>query len=220
MSLRPCQLVLSPAARSSRRDHRHRHDLVLTDLDDIGYTLKEESVGKANRRKGQRRAKSEREGSSMTAMLVRYKNLMDQYGWAIVGVLGNRKDPPFAYTVGLLKLGHPELIIYGLEATEGAGEILNTVGARVRDGERVLPGHVIDNALGNGYKLMPVQVPDSSDTLTVANSFFRGDGDPVPAIQLVWPDKLHRFPWDDGYSVPVELQPVFALPPQSDSSSP
>ena len=50
--------------------------------------------------------------------------------------------PPFAYTVGLFGVGHPELVIVGAGVNTSAG-VLNELSDRVRAGGSLLPGELI-----------------------------------------------------------------------------
>lgn len=67
-----------------------------------------------------------------------------QHGWAIQYVGGGTcsvpgcecppdDEPPFAYTIGLFGLAHPELLVFGKSAPY-ATELLNTVAETVRTG--------------------------------------------------------------------------------------
>jgi hypothetical protein len=59
-----------------------------------------------------------------------------KYGLFIQLVSHDRGDSPpaFAYTVGLFGLGHPELVVLGMD-TGSAGGLLNHLGERIRAGE-------------------------------------------------------------------------------------
>jgi hypothetical protein len=46
---------------------------------------------------------------------------------------------PFAYSVGLFGLGHPEVLITGV-GPETAAYVINVVATRVRDGRDLVPG--------------------------------------------------------------------------------
>ena len=50
--------------------------------------------------------------------LARTAEMVEQYGWAIEFVEGDRVHPPWAYTVGLTLRGLPELVVTGVEAPE------------------------------------------------------------------------------------------------------
>ena len=51
-------------------------------------------------------------------------------------------DPPFAYTIGLFGLAHPELLIFGVPPEIAAG-VLNDLGERVRAGGALMPGELV-----------------------------------------------------------------------------
>lgn len=139
-----------------------------------------------------------------------------RHGWAIQYVGGDTcctpgcdcppsHLPPFAYTVGLFGLGHPELLILGVDQ-EAAAEVLNTIGAGVRNGAQLLPGMQI--TVGDWpHHIVPEPVPNPGDVLLEADCFYRRPpGDPVPALQLTYDDDQGRFPWDEGCEV-SHLQP-------------
>jgi hypothetical protein len=76
-----------------------------------------------------------------------------QYGWAIQYVGGEScskpwcrctatEQAPFAYTIGLFGLAHPELLIVGAGMETSAG-VLNDLGDQVRRGAALLPGQLI-----------------------------------------------------------------------------
>ena len=65
--------------------------------------------------------------------------------WALQGVEAGEHQRPWAYTIGLMQhFGHPELVI-----TDGAWResavILNQLGECVRQGDRFVPGMVVES---------------------------------------------------------------------------
>jgi hypothetical protein len=59
------------------------------------------------------------------------------------------------------------------------------------------------------YDLQLIPVQDSSQHLTVANALYRNPGkQPIAALQVVFPDRAGRFPWQDGYGMRPETQPL------------
>lgn len=110
-----------------------------------------------------------------------------------------------AYTIGLFGLGHPELLVLGVDPPT-ASHLLTTLGERIRSGERLLPGIPI---AGEGWprRVVPESVPNPGDILLEANRFYqRPTSRSVPALQLTYDDDRGRFPWDEGYATP-HLQP-------------
>lgn len=137
--------------------------------------------------------------------------IVRQYGWYIQYVFSctikgsDEEGPPFAYTVGLFGLNHPELLILGVPPEVAAG-ILNTLGDRIRAGEVLLPNFVVtfdDNA----WKIVPEVVPNPGEILFVANSYYdRPPWASVPALQLSYDDREGHFPWEPQYAAP-RMQP-------------
>ena len=80
--------------------------------------------------------------------------IIRRYGWFIQYVYGDpictepgcscsdQDSVPFAYTVGLFGMNHPELLIFGV-SQETAGGVLNDLGDRIRAGEDLLPGQMV-----------------------------------------------------------------------------
>lgn len=139
-----------------------------------------------------------------------------RHGWAVQYVGGHEcsrpgcdappdDGPPFAYTTGLFGLGHPELLIVGVDPETARG-VLNTLGERIRNGETLMPGLMItfDDW---PHRIVPEPVPNPGEVVLWANSFYHRPAEhSVPALQLTYDDTEGRFPWDEGYAAP-ELQP-------------
>jgi len=126
------------------------------------------------------------------------------HGCMIQGVMGEGRTPPFAYTVGLFELGHPELIVYGLDV-ESSGGMLNWFAAQIRDGEVFSPGQVIQPP-ESGTRLLVQTFHDPWLLYTANRHYRRGREAPVRALQLIW-DAGGAFPWEVGYPEPEWLQP-------------
>lgn len=131
-----------------------------------------------------------------------------KFGVAIhfVGAEPRMQSTDFAYTVGLFGLGHPELLVLGA-GHDAAGRLLNCVARRIRDGEDLHPGQVLEFEDWSHRVTIEV-VPNPAQILFAANSFYqRPDEASVPAYQLTYDDQQGRFPWDDDYSTPSWIQP-------------
>ena len=129
------------------------------------------------------------------------------HGVAIQYVLrGEHSDePPFGYTVGLFGVGHPELVVVGVDHQTAAG-MLNTVADLVFDGRNLLPGELV--VLDEDRRFTVETLPNPGDVLFTANRFYqRPDEYSVPAYQLTWAHPDGLFPWDPGYACPPECQP-------------
>ncbi|GAB3760237.1 DUF4262 domain-containing protein [Microlunatus parietis] len=131
---------------------------------------------------------------------------IDDCGWSVVAVEPDIGDPEpgFAYTVGLTTAGHPELAIFGLPARL-AQSLLNQVAERLVGGESIRPGDRLERVIGNGLTLTAVDMTDLSELGVVTAVYGHADR----ALQLVWPDPEGRMPWQRGYSMTPEAQPLF-----------
>jgi hypothetical protein len=116
-----------------------------------------------------------------------------RHGWAVQYVGGEEccgpsgGAPPFAYTVGLYGFGHPELLAYGL-GQHSACSVLNQLGERVRQGERLGPGEPV-TIDGGTHRVLLFPFRDDGDTpvLISAQRFYDATQDrPVPVLQVVW----------------------------------
>lgn len=117
------------------------------------------------------------------------------------GCDGSDDGPPFAYTVGLFGLGHPELLIFGVSASD-ASSVLNGLADRVKAGENFLTGQLI--TLDDWpHKVVPEEVPNPGEVVFEANRLYaRPPEVSVPVLQLSYPDEAGRYPWDAGFSAP------------------
>ena len=129
------------------------------------------------------------------------------YGWAVQGVAPGEEDdgPQFQYTVGLAAHDRPELIVFGLRHDIGQ-TILNDLAQRVRDGEQFTAGQTLPDVFAHDYPCLLIEVIDTSEHLTVANRLYRrtdpfGARIPVGALQLVFQDSAHRWPWEPDSAV-------------------
>lgn len=139
-----------------------------------------------------------------------------RYRWAIQYVGGSAcsrpgcecaptDQAPFAYTIGLFGLAHPELLIVGADMETSAG-VLNDLGGRVLEGEALLPGQLITFE-DWPHRIIPEVVPNPGEILFGANDYYqRPPEHSVPALQLSYDDEEGRFPWDPAYTSPA-MQP-------------
>lgn len=114
--------------------------------------------------------------------------------------------PPFAYTIGLFGLGHPELCIVGVDPGT-ASAVLNDVSARIRAGRDLVPGEMLTFD-GWTHRVTVEPVPNPGEIAFGANRFYHRPAEhSVPLLQLTYDDRQGRFPWDDGYANPPAVQP-------------
>lgn len=124
---------------------------------------------------------------------------IEQYGTHVTWVGADDDEPPFTYTAGLAAHDHPEFVIYGL-GPEVGHSLVNTLSATVLDGtKRYAHGDWVADLVANDIPVRLVAVDDSSTDLTVANALFRDpDGAPIPALQVIFPDKHGLWSWQQG----------------------
>ncbi len=109
------------------------------------------------------------------------------------------EGPPFAYTVGLFGLAHPELLIFDV-SPETASGVLNDLGERIRSGEDLMPGQLITFDEWP-HRIIPEPVPNPGEIVFDSNRYYqRPDEHSVAALQLSYDDVEGRFPWEDGYA--------------------
>lgn len=131
-----------------------------------------------------------------------------KYGTYIqyVGGDGDAERAPFAYTVGLYGIGHPELVILGV-GPETAAAVLNDLSARIRDGSDLILGEILSFQAWR-HRVRVEAVPNPGEIAFAANRFYeRPDAFSVPLIQLTYDDLNGHFPDEAGYSNPVWIQP-------------
>lgn len=139
------------------------------------------------------------------AMTIRRHGCYIQY---VIGCTCDECDgaTSFAYSIGLFGLGHPELLILGVNQGTAAG-VINDLFGRVRDGANLLPGELL-TFQGWPHRTLVEAVPNPGEIALGANRHYQRPPEAsVPLLQLTWDDQGGRFPWDDGYSVPPAVQP-------------
>lgn len=120
------------------------------------------------------------------------ERFLNEPGWMVMAVGPGDDKPGFAYTVGLIHYDHPEVIVFGLPPTT-AHSILGDVAERVKAGEMLLPNSTWEDFTANG---LPAKfIVAKTDDLNLCGRYF----EEFTALQLVWPDKEGRFPWEPGW---------------------
>jgi hypothetical protein len=128
-------------------------------------------------------------------------DVIRRFGQYIQHVMGDEDAPPFAYTVGLFRHRHAELLILGL-SSDSAAHVLNILGERVRAGETLVPGAVVTFD-GWPHRVIPEPVPNPGEIVLAANRYFhRPNLYSVPVLQLSYPDRGGVFPGQPGFGMP------------------
>ena len=133
-----------------------------------------------------------------------------EYGWHVVAVGGDDEGPPFGYTIGLYhSFGHPEVIIFGLDVSVMFAIITN-LGDEIKSGKTF--DHLTESSeILEGYLVTfrTVERRHYPDYFGFARWFYQGDR--FPAIQCVWPDAQHLYPWNPDFSERLaQHQPVLS----------
>ncbi len=124
---------------------------------------------------------------------------VERVGWHVVGVAEESEPPlpPYAFSVGMYyTMGSPEIVIAGLPH-QRAAEIINFIGLEVRAGRRIDTGSPVSDILHSHAAIFrPVPTSRHREHLGYAVWFYHFLSDPLPCVQLFWPDANGLFPWD------------------------
>lgn len=129
-------------------------------------------------------------------------------GCHIVLVEANDYLPAFAYSIGLFQTyQHPEIICFGL-APEVLKKLITDAHQLIKQGKKLIPGYLFPDFL-KGYQTQTLKVNPAyyPDYFGLAQQFYNNRN--FPALQLVWPDKQNKFPWETGFNTDLKfLQPL------------
>jgi hypothetical protein len=135
------------------------------------------------------------------------------HGWSVMQISDNYGGPDFAYSIGLLPtFEHPEIFIIGLPL-DLAYRLLNDVGHAVREGRSFADGDTADDFL-EGYAVTFRQIPKRQLGPYLGTAIRFLEVNSFPALQFVYPDREHHWPWQEGVSEGFRTQqPVLADAP-------
>lgn len=137
------------------------------------------------------------------------KENIEKYGCHLALFEADNYLPAFAYSIGLYKkFDHPEIICFGLP-TDLMGSLLNHARDLVKQGETLVPNKLYSGFL-NGYDIQFIPVDEAfyPDYLGYGGWYYDESFD-FPILQLVWPDKEQRFPWEENFNPDWQfLQPL------------
>jgi hypothetical protein len=137
--------------------------------------------------------------------------IVAEHGW--FGANVSDAEPPFFYTIGLMKtFDHPELIIFGLEPEE-ANALFQGLIRDLREGKVYKQPGVYTITLGKDKHQVGFRTVHETQHelyLGFAMGFMRGIDSigELEAMQVFWPDRAGKFPFDVGCELEVyNLQP-------------
>ncbi|GAB5523855.1 MAG: hypothetical protein Roseis2KO_17270 [Roseivirga sp.] len=124
---------------------------------------------------------------------------VEEYGFHVALFEDDGYLPSFAYSIGLWKnFDHPEIIAFGLPV-ELLHSVICTTKTEIEKGINLQPGRLYTDYL-EGYDIQFITVNKANypDYLGYAR-WFNGSYD-FPVLQLIWPDKDHKWPWEEGFN--------------------
>jgi len=137
---------------------------------------------------------------------------IDRCGWHVVKVMEDQEHPPHAFSIGLYKtFRHPEIIIVGLKL-EMMHNVINSIGADVKDGKVYESGKYYPGLLEK-FDCWFNNVPCSlyEDYVGYAVWYYKQSS--FPLLQCVWPTTQGIYPWELSYPRDlIQRQPVLGEP--------
>lgn len=117
-------------------------------------------------------------------------------GVHVVHVGGEGDDLEYSFSVGLWhSFEQPEVIVFGLP-TEIAEDLIQAIADDASDGKLCLAGSQNDGLIQSvTVRFFEVPKPQYRDYL--GEAVWAYENDDFPAVQLVWPDKQGRWPWEE-----------------------
>lgn len=131
---------------------------------------------------------------------------IDQYGCHLIMIGSDNYLPGFVYSIGLYqKFTHPEIICFGLK-TSVMATLINHAKDLLQAGGIILPGKYYNDFL-EGYSIQFIEVNKEfyPDYFGYAGWFY-GSNAGFPALQIVWPDKQNKFPWEEKFNPDLEFK--------------
>ena len=136
-----------------------------------------------------------------------------EHGWHHVHVHPREGNPMWSFSVGLFRTwGQPDVLLSGLEM-DTCHDLMNTAADAARAGRGCAPGDRSDDFV-EGYEVAFLAVrPDWYASFLGYAQWFHGSSAGFPVLQLVWPDRDGRFPWEPGCTLDPAAQPLLGPAP-------
>ena len=135
---------------------------------------------------------------------------IEENGWHVMKVMGEGKDPKFAFSIGLYEtFGHPEILFIGLEF-ELMHILINNIGDDIRSGKKYESGQFYSGIL-DGFDCLMIDVAKENylDYLGYAMWYYRRKNKEFPVLQCLYPTVKGIYPWDDKWPKEIKnLQPI------------
>lgn len=135
---------------------------------------------------------------------------VDANGLHVVHVEDEAGEPAYSFSIGLHEsFGQAEVVVFGLPAA-AAEALLEAIADDAADGKSFVADSRHEGLLQD-YPVRFLAVPKAFYREYLGEAVWAYEGDGFPALQLVWPDKQGRWPWDpavrEGFR---DSQPVLA----------
>jgi hypothetical protein len=146
----------------------------------------------------------------------KFLRIIDECGWFVMNVAPrvDEEGDLWSYSTGLFfHYQHPEIIIFN-ESNDLRHSMINSIGERVRKGEKFEPGHGYADIIDNfDVQFQPVDVSHYADWVNSAIWFYDSDPPSFPLLQCFYPDMNGKFPWEhDCQTWCVDSQPLLFKP--------
>jgi hypothetical protein len=136
---------------------------------------------------------------SKESVMAKLRSDVEAFGWHCLSVHPRAGDDGahFTYTIGLTEtFEHPEIMIFGL-GSKVSHQILTDCVELIREGKGFLPDLEYQGVIGGGYKVVfkTMKPRFLSEYFGTAERYYNGR--PFVGLVMFWPDKEHRFPWQE-----------------------
>ncbi|HBO37552.1 MAG TPA: DUF4262 domain-containing protein [Pasteurellaceae bacterium] len=141
---------------------------------------------------------------------------INEVGWYNIHVAGENGESAFAFSLGYFhKQNHPEIIIIGLSGKQ-AQQLLNIAAVKVFGAkEKIEPYKKYEYFTESlSVAFVPVDLEHYGEYLGYANWYYGSMSKPYPVLQMVWPDREGKYPWEPGYDQSfLQSQPILGPMP-------
>lgn len=122
---------------------------------------------------------------------------IDESGLHIVHVPSEDGGAAYSFSIGLWhSFEQPEVVVFGLPE-DVAHELLNSIADEAGEDKKFRAEERHDELL-IGYPVRFVEVPKSAYARFLGLAQWVYQGEDFQCVQLVWPDKQGRWPWQPG----------------------
>lgn len=143
---------------------------------------------------------------------------IDKFGYTFIGVMSDAKNPGFTYSIGLSKLGMPELIMFGIRAEYAI--VMMTSLIEDHRGNSTIPQPTTLATPITEYSNLPAHLIEAklelAENYAFQAKYFAEDNTlPRKYMQWVWPDTEGRFPWEEDFTLKFrKAQPMLGEAPK------